>query len=284
MRVLLLPDSFGGKQQFRLACARPVALRASLVSSSREAPHALLVLASLCAGPPLPCFSGEDAFGGAQFFRLPSPFCSCRAGSMQRLHAARDASSSREAPHACSCWPAIVLGHLSRVSPARTRLAARGSAVSGLVHVLGFLKLPCAPNSLVRQMGAGSNTHVETSVKRKADGLELPGDGARPMKRSISHDKLVTEVKGEIDTHDTRFFAKCDQGEHRSLWHDLPLFELDAAGKPTGCLNFVCEIPKWTRKKVRSPRRDRKMQPAVADTCRIGIQIERARRGQGDPV
>jgi inorganic pyrophosphatase len=33
-------------------------------------------------------------------------------------------------------------------------------------------------------------------------------------------------------------------------WHDLPLFEADPnTGKPTGSLNFVCEIPKWTRKK-----------------------------------
>ena len=32
--------------------------------------------------------------------------------------------------------------------------------------------------------------------------------------------------------------------------HDLPLFELDSATKaPTGALHFVCEIPKWTRKK-----------------------------------
>ena len=33
-------------------------------------------------------------------------------------------------------------------------------------------------------------------------------------------------------------------------WHDLPLFESDVnTQKPTGSLNFVCEIPKWTRKK-----------------------------------
>ena len=33
-------------------------------------------------------------------------------------------------------------------------------------------------------------------------------------------------------------------------WHDLPLFESDPnTQKPTGSLNFVCEIPKWTRKK-----------------------------------
>ena len=29
----------------------------------------------------------------------------------------------------------------------------------------------------------------------------------------------------------------------------MPLFEVDAAGSLTGCCNFVCEIPKWTRKK-----------------------------------
>ena len=33
-------------------------------------------------------------------------------------------------------------------------------------------------------------------------------------------------------------------------WHDLALFESDVnTQKPTGALNFVCEIPKWTRKK-----------------------------------
>jgi len=70
------------------------------------------------------------------------------------------------------------------------------------------------------------------------------------MCSSLEHSYNMHQVRGELDTHDTRFFAKCDEGEHRSLWHDLPLFELDAAGKPTGSLNFVCEIPKWTRKKV----------------------------------
>ena len=110
-------------------------------------------------------------------------------------------------------------------------------------------------------MGTGSITldeGVVPSAKRaKMDGgsvgLAVPVDGAPTLRKSISGDNLLTEVRGEIDTADTRFFSKDVQGEHRSLWHDLPLFELDHAGKPTGALNIVCEIPKWTRKKVILP-------------------------------
>jgi len=106
------------------------------------------------------------------------------------------------------------------------------------------------------QMGTGNKTleEVVPSAKRaKMDGgsvgLAVPVDAASSMRKSISGDNLLTEVHGEVDTADTRFFSKDVEGEHRSLWHDLPLFELDHAGKPTGALNFVCEIPKWTRKK-----------------------------------
>ena len=67
------------------------------------------------------------------------------------------------------------------------------------------------------------------------------------FKRQISHEDITTESHGAPDTLDARVFAKAD-GEHRSLWHDLPLFEVSASdGKPTGALHFVCEIPKWTR-------------------------------------
>jgi hypothetical protein len=109
------------------------------------------------------------------------------------------------------------------------------------------------------QMGTGNKTldEVPSAKRAKMDtgsvGLAVPVDGASTLRKSISGDNLLTEVRGEIDTADTRFFSKDVQGEHRSLWHDLPLFELDHAGKPTGALNFVCEIPKWTRKKVILP-------------------------------
>jgi len=105
------------------------------------------------------------------------------------------------------------------------------------------------------QMGCGATGETAPPAAKRArteqtDGLELPGDVPPTLKKTISHDRLSTELHGEVDTLQTRFFTKCDEGEHRSLWHDLPLFEM-VAGKPTGSLNFVCEIPKWTRKKVR---------------------------------
>lgn len=112
--------------------------------------------------------------------------------------------------------------------------------------------------AVIVQMGSGVNSEIApTAAKRARTGQaddvlahDLPA-GAPIMKKTISHDILQTELRGEVDTLQTRIFAKCDEGEHRSLWHDLPLFEMDSAGKPTGALNFVCEIPKWTRKKVR---------------------------------
>jgi hypothetical protein len=67
------------------------------------------------------------------------------------------------------------------------------------------------------------------------------------LRRELSHEDIKSECHGQPDTPDARVFAKVD-GEHRSLWHDLPLFEISPKdGKPTGALHFVCEIPKWTR-------------------------------------
>ena len=102
-------------------------------------------------------------------------------------------------------------------------------------------------------MGCGTSGEIVPPAKRAKvsdGGLAIPEEAVKGLTKSISHENLQTEVRGELDTHDTRFFVKDVEGEHRSLWHDLPLFELGAAGKPTGSLNFVCEIPKWTRKKV----------------------------------
>ncbi|KAJ1470683.1 hypothetical protein T484DRAFT_3586898 [Baffinella frigidus] len=80
-------------------------------------------------------------------------------------------------------------------------------------------------------------------------GLKLRGgadDSAVPtLKRVMSHQDIATEIHGEADTFETRFFAKdINEGEHRSLWHDLPLFEVDQVdNKPTGSLNFVKPRP-----------------------------------------
>jgi len=96
-------------------------------------------------------------------------------------------------------------------------------------------------------------TSVVPTARAPAAGIRLRGGGEekKSMKRVMSHEDINTETVGEEDTLETRYFAKDQvEGEHRSLWHDLPLFESDPnTGKPTGALNFVCEIPKWTRKK-----------------------------------
>lgn len=73
--------------------------------------------------------------------------------------------------------------------------------------------------------------------------------GGEALRRQLSHEDLKAEFHGTPDTADARVYAKdVTEGEHRSLWHDLPLFEVNPeTAKPTGALNFVCEIPKWTR-------------------------------------
>jgi hypothetical protein len=38
-----------------------------------------------------------------------------------------------------------------------------------------------------------------------------------PMKRSLSHENLGAETHGEMDTLETRIYAKDDTNEHRSL-------------------------------------------------------------------
>ena len=44
------------------------------------------------------------------------------------------------------------------------------------------------------------------------------------------------------------FLGACSQ-QVISVWHDIPLYVRDEAEKATGNLNFVCEIPRCSRKK-----------------------------------
>jgi hypothetical protein len=47
---------------------------------------------------------------------------------------------------------------------------------------------------------------------------------------------------GEEGTVDYRMHS-VDHNESRiSLWHDLPLFAVDDDARPTGSLNFICEM------------------------------------------
>jgi inorganic pyrophosphatase len=53
------------------------------------------------------------------------------------------------------------------------------------------------------------------------------------------------------DTLEYRITANSDCGQVVSLWHDISLTYIDPTSKEKDleCLNFVCEIPKFTRKK-----------------------------------
>lgn len=64
----------------------------------------------------------------------------------------------------------------------------------------------------------------------------------------VQHEIDLLHVN-EPDTLDFRLQPV--RGDHGpfSLWHDLPLFHTSAEGLPTESVNFICEIPKFTRKK-----------------------------------
>lgn len=54
---------------------------------------------------------------------------------------------------------------------------------------------------------------------------------------------------GEEETVEYRIQATCSSKKHNlSLWHDISLVHLDPKTKEeTPFMNFVCEIPKFTR-------------------------------------
>lgn len=60
---------------------------------------------------------------------------------------------------------------------------------------------------------------------------------------------MKTVSSGAENSLDFRIQQTTDADEKPlSLWHDVPL-RVVADGEATGLFNFVCEIPKWTRKK-----------------------------------
>lgn len=110
-------------------------------------------------------------------------------------------------------------------------------------------ELPIAVSAM--GCGASSPSDVPAAVIATSLANDSTSKSTSTLPKNMSHNDIVTELRGVIHTHEARFFTfftKDATGEHRSLWHDLPLFHLDAAGRPTGALNFVCEISKWTRK------------------------------------
>lgn len=75
----------------------------------------------------------------------------------------------------------------------------------------------------------------------------VPLDDVRKMKRSCSSHSI--ESKGEQGTTDFQIQAVDEAGRKKvSLWHDISLVHIDPqTQQPTPYLNFVCEIPKFTR-------------------------------------
>lgn len=77
-------------------------------------------------------------------------------------------------------------------------------------------------------------------------------ESVRKMKRvsSInSNDPIDIAEVGEAGTTDYRLRAvEPKRGKPISLWHDVSLQHIDPlTGNESGYLNFVCEIPKFTR-------------------------------------
>jgi hypothetical protein len=74
----------------------------------------------------------------------------------------------------------------------------------------------------------------------------VPLDDVRKMKRSASNHSI--ESKGESGTESFQIRAVNEAGRTISLWHDVSLVHIDPeTQQPTPYLNFVCEIPKFTR-------------------------------------
>ena len=84
------------------------------------------------------------------------------------------------------------------------------------------------------------------------------GDEKPKMKKSGSFGSdqdLKLDHQGEENTLDYRIAAKSAEGKNISLWHDISLVHIDPeTGNETPFYNFVCEIPKFTRKSTKSPQ------------------------------
>lgn len=80
----------------------------------------------------------------------------------------------------------------------------------------------------------------------------VPLNDMRAMKRSTSHGSnadLELESAGQTDTLEYRIQAVHTSGKKKiSLWHDISLTHIDPkTDTETGYMNFVCEIPKFSR-------------------------------------
>jgi len=85
--------------------------------------------------------------------------------------------------------------------------------------------------------------HQPRTMQQSASTPVLPGYAAAAY---ATPKKFFAKATGTPDLHDYRVHFYLDHDGHHvnvSPWHDIPL------KAPSGAYHFVCEIPKWSRKK-----------------------------------
>lgn len=112
---------------------------------------------------------------------------------------------------------------------------------------------------------------AESFEPLKDDAYMVPLEDVRKMKRSGSHgsDKsLEIASDGMEDSLDYRIQAMDISGKKKiSLWHDVSLVHIDHETKAeTPYMNFVCEIPKFTRYVSRLSLVDESLFPSMTES------------------
>lgn len=96
---------------------------------------------------------------------------------------------------------------------------------------------------------------ISTALNMFGEETQVPlGESiARSLNRASSHgsqSNLALDSHGDENTLEYRIKAVDKTGSAKpiSLWHDVTLVHVDpATDRPTPYLNFVCEIPKFSR-------------------------------------
>ena len=94
---------------------------------------------------------------------------------------------------------------------------------------------------------------VQGEEQEHGECFSMPLNDVRTMKRSNSrgsNSDIELEEGGQENSLEYRIQAKCQKDESKliSLWHDVSLIHIDPkTEQDTPYMNFVCEIPKFTR-------------------------------------
>jgi len=92
---------------------------------------------------------------------------------------------------------------------------------------------------------------MEETLVPLNDAERITSQSRTNSSNSFGSDKDINlHEEGKEDTLDYRIHAKHGDEKTISLWHDISLSHIDPeSGEKTEYYNFVCEIPKFTRKK-----------------------------------